>query len=173
MRTKMKNGIYFFFGPKFLYQPENEWPKTNIYRSPSLHIFATTTTTTPPELSFFLIDAVSNVSSWHGKKHRAASIIMAARRWKASVGARTRRARAAILSIGDIGRDHLEEAECERCNVLWYEILLRLLVRRSKEVFDALFSGPWTSLYSVVFLMIGPVWFLCYHPMIWEYVLVK
>ena len=62
---------------------------------------------------------------------------------------------------------------CKRCNVLWYETLLRLLVRRSKEVNDALFSGPWTSLYSVVFLMIGPVWFLCYRPMIWEYVLVK
>ena len=51
----------FHFGPKFLYKPESEWPKTDIYRAPALHVYATAITDPPAETCFFLIDATANV----------------------------------------------------------------------------------------------------------------
>ena len=101
----------FHFGPKFLYKPESEWPITDIFRSPNLHIYATTISNVPSESHYFLIEATANVSTWHGKMRRAAFIIFSARRWKAAVGARTRRARANLPLVENIGRSEIEEAE--------------------------------------------------------------
>ena len=101
----------FHYGPKFLYKEETEWPKTNIFRSPSSHVFATTVAASPSNSERFLINACSNVSTWHGKLKRIAFVFKAARRWRAYVRARTRRARAELPSIDDIGRDSFEEAE--------------------------------------------------------------
>ena len=112
----------FHFGPKFLYKPENEWPQTNIFKSPTLHVYATIVTNPPSEACFIILDATAKVSSWYDKKRRAAVIILAAKRWRASVGARTRNARANLPSIDNIGRDHLEEAE---------EVIIRELQQKS------------------------------------------
>ena len=103
----------FHFGPAFLYKPESEWPKTNIFQcaQPDLHVYATTVATPPSQATFVILDAIDKVSSWHDKRRRAAIVILAAERWRASVGARTRRARAQLPLISDIGRDRLENAE--------------------------------------------------------------
>ena len=61
----------FHFGPKFLYQPEDKWPKTNLCRQPTAYVFAAAVDPVP-EISHFFQDVAAKSSSWFWKLRRIA-----------------------------------------------------------------------------------------------------
>ena len=100
---------FFHYGPKFLYRPEEEWPKTILSHVHSVNVLATVVST--PEVSTFFVDAISRTSSWYWMRRRVAVLRLAARRWRASTKAKTREARANLPTLASIKKEQLEEAE--------------------------------------------------------------
>ena len=100
----------FHFGPKFLYQPEDKWPKTNLCRQPTAYVFAAAVDPVP-EISQFFQDVAAKSSSWFWKLRRIAILRQCARRWRAASKAKTRESRTNLPRVDLIERGGIEEAE--------------------------------------------------------------
>ena len=80
---------FYHQGPSFLRRPRTEWPEMTVSRHPKRHeafdAFNVATTSTQPlveEKDPFFSDMVKNVSGWHEKLHRIATVISIAKRWR-------------------------------------------------------------------------------------------
>ena len=69
----------FFFGPRFLHLPEEQWPKMELGSIETINMFAMTADEVPIIPSFFA-DAASGTSFWYWKRQQVAILIRCARR---------------------------------------------------------------------------------------------
>ena len=100
----------FHFGPQFLYQEEENWPKTVLQRDTTLYVNAIATAPSQNAHSFF-IDATAKCSTWFSKLRRIAFILRLAEIWRKKATARTRRARDSIPSANEVTQSELTRAE--------------------------------------------------------------
>ena len=105
----------FHYGPSFLYQPEEEWPVTDLKKSPltpkAASIFATAVQKVKAVVEKeFLTSVADRKSTWFQKLRLIATVKAIATRWKAIPKAKTRKAKLELKEITVATKD-LVEAE--------------------------------------------------------------